>query len=137
MLSQISFLQLCSDEDDDEDGDEKKQSNVPGNNLTGMGTKSVYSEIISLRGIWNCSGHCNCKNNAGNDNKQDENSANNNTCGIIQLSLLFYGQILNGSLDWSVFNRMTHLQRSSHQFWDPLINGLMIAIMMLAMMIVL
>ena len=87
------------DEDKNNNDDEKKQAAVDPNDYK----TSPLSEIMSLRGICSCSGHC------GNS--------------IIKFSLLVYKSILDRVLDLHYFNKHAMIT-NENKFWEQLLNNL-------------
>ena len=83
---------------DTSNNNNKEQKNQ---NNKEMYNPSALSEIISLRGVCNCSGHC------GNS--------------IIKISILFYKDVLNGKLDFNTFNKNV-LPQQARVFWETFIN---------------
>ena len=95
-----------SDNNDDEDNDddkknedEKKQTKTNQDDYKA----SPLSEIMSLRGICNCSGHC------GNP--------------IMKFSLLVYKSVVDRILDLNYFNKNAMISNET-KFWDQLFNNL-------------
>ena len=64
---------------------------------------TTLSEIMCFRGITSCSGHC------GNS--------------LIKFSLWFYKLVLDGELDFAVFNKKV-LAKDSIEFWRDLMDNM-------------